>query len=252
MPPYQKDFFQVSLILQSGNAKADIDNQSDSNLENTLYFLSPEHIFSWQRTLTTRGFIVYFKSEFFNFFNGNFIHEFSFFNLSSKNFLKLDAINAGLLAEEFEKIYKEYYTPNTYRIEILQSVLLSLLFKCKFIQEQNSEQDSIISKKQNLIFEFENLVANWYISHKQVTEYAQRLNVSTNTLNRVIRESTGKTAKDLISAKIIREAKKKLKYTTEDISEVAYSLGFEEPTHFIRFFKNHTNSTPKEYRKIRL
>ena len=90
MPPYQKDFYQVTLITDSLDAIAGIDDQTDNKLENTLYFLSPEHIFSWQRNIETTGFIVYFKPEFLDFFRGNFKNEFSLFSLANRNFLKLD------------------------------------------------------------------------------------------------------------------------------------------------------------------
>jgi AraC-like DNA-binding protein len=76
--------------------------------------------------------------------------------------------------------------------------------------------------------------------------------VSANTLNQTAKEVLGKTAKELISEKIIQEAKKLLKYATDDISEIAYYIGFEEPTHFIRFFKKQTSTTPKEYRNSQM
>lgn len=248
MPPYQKDFYQVSLIINSGNATAEINEQSNKTLENTLYILSPDHIFSWQRNSQTTGFVVYFKIDFLNFFSGNFKNEFSFFDLSQQNFLKLENEQAIELTSDFEKLYKEFYTPNTYRIQILQSFLLSLLFKCKSLQEVIGITNNNPSKKQELVFQFQNFVTNCFIKHKQVGEYAKELNVTANTLNQTVKEVLGKTAKELISEKIIQESKKQLKYTTDDISEIAYSIGFEEPTHFIRFFKKHTSMTPKEYR----
>lgn len=248
MAPYQKDFYQVSLIINSGNATANINEQSNKTLENTLYFLSPDHIFSWQRNSLTTGFVVYFKTTFLNFFSGNFQNEFSFFNLSQKNFLKLENEQAAELTADFEKLYNEYYTPNTYRVQILQSFFLSLLFKYKSFQEVIGRTNGNPSKKQELVFQFQNFVSNCYIKHKQVGEYAKELNVSSNTLNQTVKEVLGKTAKELISEKIIEEAKKRLIYTTDDISEVAYSIGFEEPTHFIRFFKKQISMTPKEYR----
>ena len=52
--------------------------------------------------------------------------------------------------------------------------------------------------------------------------------------------------------KIIQEAKKRLQYTTDDIAQIAFNIGFEEPTHFIRFFKTQTTITPNEYRKSKL
>jgi AraC family transcriptional activator of pobA len=241
MPPYQKDFYQVSLILNSGNAVTDINEQSNKTLENTLYFLSPDHIFSWQRNTKTTGFVVYFKTAFLNFFSRNFKTEFSFFDLSQQNFLKLE-----------KELYKEYHTPNSYRIQILQSFLLSLLFKCKSLQEETVTKKNPLTKKQELVIQFQNLLANCYIKHKQVGDYAKELNVSANTLNQTAKEVLGKTAKELISEKIIQEAKKLLKYATDDISEIAYYIGFEEPTHFIRFFKKQTSTTPKEYRNSQM
>lgn len=252
MPPYQKDFYQISLILNSGNAIADINEQSNKKLEKTLYFLSPDHIFSWQRNAQTTGYVVYFKVEFLNFFRGNFKNEFSFFDLSQQNFLKLKNEQTLELATDFEKLYKEYYTQNPYRVQILQSFLLSLLFKCKSLQEVIDRTNKNLSKKQELVFQFQNLVSNCYINQKQVGEYARKLNVSANTLNQTVKETLGKTAKELLSEKIIQEAKKLLKYTALDISEIAYSIGFEEPTHFIRFFKKQTLKTPGEYRNSKM
>mgnify|MGYP005855691319 CR=1 FL=1 len=182
------------------------------------------------------------------FFNGNFKNEFSFFNLSQRNFLKLSSEQAKEFAKDFDKLHKEYYTPNAYRIQILQAFLLSLLFKYKSMQELLGLKNTHYSKKQKLVFQFQNLVSNCFIKHKQVGEYAKRLNVSANTLNQTVKETLGKTAKEVISEKIIEEAKKQLKYSANDISEIAYNIGFDEPTHFIRFFKKNTFVTPKEYR----
>jgi AraC family transcriptional regulator, transcriptional activator of pobA len=252
MPPYQKDFYQVSLILNADNAEIGINEQENKSLENTLYFLSPDHIFSWQRNLNTTGFVVYFKTEFLNFFNGNFKTDFSFFDLSQTNFLALENPIAIDLANDFDKLYKEFYTPNAYRVQILQSFLLSLLFKCKSLQETTKTEQIIPSKKQNLVFRFQNLVSNCYLTKKQVGDYTEQLFVSANTLNQTIKEITGKTAKEIIAEKIIQEAKKLLHYTTDDIAQIAYNMGFEEPTHFIRFFKNQTLITPKEYRNSKM
>jgi AraC family transcriptional regulator, transcriptional activator of pobA len=252
MQPYQKDFYQVSLILNADYAEIGINEQKIKSLENTLYFLSPDHIFSWQRNNNTTGFIVYFKTDFLNFFNGNFKTDFSFFDLSQINFLALEDTIAKDLANDFDKLYKELYTPNPYRVQILQSFLLSLLFKCKSLQEINNSQNIKPSKKQDLVFRFQNLVNNCYLTHKQVGGYAKKLFVSANTLNQTVKEITGKTAKDIIANKITQEAKKLLQYTNDDVAEISYHLGFEEPTHFIRFFKNQTSITPKEYRNSKM
>ena len=250
MSPYQKDFYQVSLILHSDNAKIGINEQENKTLQNTLYFLSSDHIFSWQRNLNTTGYVVYFKTAFLNFFNGNLKTDFSFFNLSQTNFITVE--NTQDLVCDFEKLYKEFYTPNAYRTQILQSFLLSLLFRCKSLQEDTQISKIIFSKKQELVFKFQNLVANCYLTQKQVGEYANQLFISANTLNQNVKEVTGKSAKEIITEKIIQEAKKLLQYSSDDIAQIAYNMGFAEPTHFIRFFKKQTSITPKEYRNSKL
>ncbi|WP_044211863.1 AraC family transcriptional regulator [Flammeovirga sp. OC4] len=248
MPPYQKDFYQVALMINGENASASIDVQSTDKLGNTLYFLSPDHIFSWQRNSKMTGFNVFFKAEFLDFFSGNFKSEFSLFDLSNKNFIKLDSKELQNILIDFEKLYKEYNTPNSYRHQILQSSLLSLLFKCKSIDEEKGSTKNL-SKKEETINRFRNLVTNSFIKNKKVSDYADLLNVSSNYLNQTVKSVTGKTAKEVISNQIIQEAKRYLKYSTDDISEISYALGYEEPTHFIRFFKNQTQITPNEYRK---
>jgi AraC family transcriptional regulator, transcriptional activator of pobA len=248
MPTYQKDFYQITIITQGDKAEIAINNQHQNTLENTLYFLSPDHVFSWQRSVNTSGFIVYFKPHFLDFYSGSIAADFSFFDLTENNILQITAEQSTDLAADFAKLYKEFHTPNTYRVQILQSFLLSLLFKCKSLFHSFSNPDIKPSKKQDLVFKFKNLVNNCYLTEKQVGDYAQKLFVSANMLNQAVKELTGKTAKEVIAEKITQEAQKQLHYSTDDIAEIAFYLGFEEPTHFIRFFKSQTSLTPKEYR----
>lgn len=248
MSPYQKNFFQVSLIIKSDTSQLSINQQDNSDLQNVLYFLSPDHTFSWQRDTVTKGFVCYFKTSFLGFYNGNVANDFSFFELSEKNILILDVNQVKDLYSEFEKLHKEFYTKSSYRTQILQSFLLSLLFKCKNLNDEYNEKQSKPSKKQDLLFRFKNLVNNCYLTHKQVSEYADKLFVTANHLNDSVKEQTGKTAKEFISEKTILEAKKALQYSTDDVAQIAFNLGFEEPTNFIRFFKTQTNLTPKAFR----
>ncbi|MBA4058786.1 MAG: AraC family transcriptional regulator, partial [Marivirga sp.] len=80
-------------------------------------------------------------------------------------------------------------------------------------------------------------------------DYAERLSVHVNHLNKVLKENTGKTTTDLITNRIIQESKILLKQTDWNISEIAYSLGFEEVAHFSNFFKKQTALTPLAFRE---
>ncbi|HVX48557.1 MAG TPA: helix-turn-helix transcriptional regulator, partial [Chitinophagaceae bacterium] len=79
-------------------------------------------------------------------------------------------------------------------------------------------------------------------------DYADRLAVHVNHLNKVLKETMGKTTTEIIGSRIMQEAKILLKQTNWSISEIAYSLGFEEVAHFSNFFKRHTAYSPVAFR----
>jgi len=84
---------------------------------------------------------------------------------------------------------------------------------------------------------------------KTANEFAVQLNVHTNTLNRALKESTGKTTTEWIAERMTKEAKALLQLSNWDIAEIAYSLGFEHSSNFIIFFKKQTDITPLQFRK---
>ena len=80
------------------------------------------------------------------------------------------------------------------------------------------------------------------------SDFALQLNVHVNHLNRSLKETTQKTTSQLISERKLQEAKILLRYSARRISEIAYALGFDEPTHFSSFFKKHTRLSPTKFR----
>jgi len=86
------------------------------------------------------------------------------------------------------------------------------------------------------------------IGLRTAKDYAERLAVHVNHLNKVLKEHTGKTTTDIISGRVLQEAKILLKQTDWNISEIAYCLGFEEVAHFSNFFRKQTALTPVAFR----
>lgn len=79
-------------------------------------------------------------------------------------------------------------------------------------------------------------------------DYADRLAVHVNHLNKVLKEYTGRTTTDLIGSRVIQEAKLLLKQTNWTVSEIFASLGFEEVAHFSNFFKRQTSVSSLTFR----
>ena len=83
---------------------------------------------------------------------------------------------------------------------------------------------------------------------KTPKDYATALNVHVNHLNKVLKDTIGKTTSEIVSSRINQEAKILLKQTNWNVSEIAYSLGFDEVAHFSNFFKKHTGASPNIFR----
>lgn len=79
-------------------------------------------------------------------------------------------------------------------------------------------------------------------------DFAGRLSLHVNSLNRSVKEITGKPTSVVIAERIVAEAKALLQHTDSGIADIAYSLGFEYPTYFNNYFKRITGTTPKAYR----
>ena len=93
------------------------------------------------------------------------------------------------------------------------------------------------------------LVEAHHREHWPVARYADELGLAPERLNRLTRAETGKTALDLVHARLAREACRRLTYVAAPISKLAFELGFEDPAYFCRFFKRHTGRNPRDYRR---
>lgn len=76
------------------------------------------------------------------------------------------------------------------------------------------------------------------------------LHITPNHLNKTINKQLGKSAQSVYNEILLQEAKVLLLQTSQDISEIAFSLGFNDLSYFGKFFKKHTHQTPLEYLKM--
>ena len=84
---------------------------------------------------------------------------------------------------------------------------------------------------------------------KQVAAYADRVHLSTFQLNSITKSLLGKTVTELIGDQILLEAKRYLLATSNQVNQIAFQLGYEDASYFIRFFKKRTGQTPEVFRK---
>ena len=83
---------------------------------------------------------------------------------------------------------------------------------------------------------------------RDASDYAEMLHISYKSLNLLCKQASGQTAKQLIDAHAILEIKRRLIISSAKIQEIAYELGFDDVTYFVKFFKRHTQLTPSQFK----
>lgn len=97
--------------------------------------------------------------------------------------------------------------------------------------------------------ELRRLIEENFRSERQIGFYAGKLAMTADRLNDHVKRATGVTAGHLLRQRLLTEAKRQLVFTDLTIGEVAYDLAFADPSHFARFFKKQTGSTPQAFRE---
>ncbi|MCW2118105.1 helix-turn-helix domain-containing protein [Flavobacterium sp. 7A] len=191
---------------------------------------------------------------------------------------EIDTIPEGfviIIKEGFlEKIIDKHINQQLYRLKKQQMITLQTdesidkLFEVLcFEMKQPSIQKEVIEGGLKALFakiigysnrteRFENSDKSIYFEEllkqelrNDVSFYADLLNVTTQQLNVICKKSFSKTASQVIITFIIQEAKRQLVYTDRTISEIAYSLDFKDVSHFVKYFKRHTEITPLVFKQ---
>jgi len=94
-----------------------------------------------------------------------------------------------------------------------------------------------------------NLVEQHHSTKHHVAFYAQQLELPPKRLNHYTQQALGKSVTQLLHARLLTESKRLLIYSACKIKEISYTLGFQEPAYFSRFFKNKTGKYPEQFRQ---
>lgn len=156
----------------------------------------------------------------------------------------------------FTKMNAELSSDYRYKYDLLRHYVMELIHagqKLKPIQSVRTHTNaagritSLFIELLERQFPIENTVQ--VIQHQSPVDFATTLGVHINHLNKVLKETTGKSTTDIINGRLAEEAKILLKHTRWNVSEIAFALGFDEVAHFSNFFKKHAGISPLKFRQ---
>ena len=112
---------------------------------------------------------------------------------------------------------------------------------------QNYSVKTATTSCEKIVQRYNQLLLEYDTKEHAVSFYAEKLNITPNHLNKCVKLVLNKSASGLLNEMIILEAKVLMNQNPINVGELAFALGFEDPSYFTRFFKKHTGITPTEY-----
>lgn len=183
------------------------------------------------------------------------IGHYSYFDYEVSEALHLSPREEQIIWDLYTKIETEYYSnPDEYSRLIMLTHLDSLLTYCQrfykrqFINRTELSGQMVSKVNQALWLYFRDGLLQTR-GLPTVQQLAAQLNVSSRYLSDLLKQETGKTAIELIHISLMNEAKNRLKQNELSISEIAYTLGFNNPSYFSRLFKKEVGLTPLLFKK---
>lgn len=237
---HRHSFYEILwFTLVEEEKKQWIDCEAHEIQCNQIFILSPGQIHQMD-TGGKNGYLLAFSSDFFH----------SSVELSVELFIKpyysmcIIPDSKSAILEKIIFLMDEEYN-GAKREKLLASYFTAFMLHIQPLFKR--EMDKFPGKMVTVL----KLIEKHYSSKKEVGFYAKEVSLSVRRLNEISVSSIGLTVKQLISERLITEAKRLIFLQTHSLKEISYLLGFNDPAYFSRFFKSKTGITPEKFRKIR-
>lgn len=254
--PYsRRDFYKVSLIIGKGKIYyADKWIQIDRP---ALLFSNPIVPYSWEAESEEQsGWYCLFTEDFIQHSERTSqLHDSPLFQIGSNPIFFPNEVQLAELSIIFQKMQDEMSSTYSHKYDVLRSYLHLIIHEA-MKNNPTTNFHRYVNATSRISALFLELLERQFpidspalvLKLKNPADYATALSVHINHLNRSVKEITGKTTTTHIAARIIKEAKALLQHTDWNISDIAYSLGFEYPSYFTLYFKKHTGTAPTQLR----
>jgi len=255
MPYNRRAYYKISMI--SGRNRAEYADKVIDIDKNALLFGTPKIPYNYVPQddnqfgyfcVFTQDFLIQAKS-------GVVVDDLPIFQPGGYPIFQVSDEESEEITFIFKKMYKEMASDYTYKYDLLRNYVLELIHYGQKLQPAMAlyPAHTASARVSSLFIEllerqFPIASTHQKLDLRTAKDYADRLAIHVNHLNKVLKENTGKTTTTLISSRIVQEAKILLKQTDWNISEISYCLGFEQVAHFSNFFRKQTSFAPVAFR----
>lgn len=250
----QRNNYYSIIWVKHGEGLLKVDFSEYEFTDNTLFTFSAFQPFMFSTNKKISGIAIQFHSDFYCIYQNPNDSKFTatlFNNIYDAPFFKINQSTGERFDFLINELKFEFSNQENEEYELLVPILKILLINASRIKEKaNKSSDKVVDSStpyilQNLRTKIEH---NFKKKHS-ASDYASLLNISPNSLSKMVKSHCNKTLTELIVERIIIEAKRELYMTNKTIKEIAWSLGYNDEYYFSRLFKKSTEVSPQFYRK---
>jgi len=246
--------YYTLIWVQKGNGKVKVDFSEYDFTENQLLAFAPYQPFMLTTIAQIKGVVIHFHPDFFCIVKHHdevACNGVLFNNIYEPPYVMVDEIAKATFSMVVEQMEVEMQNPALAQYELLVSYLKIFLITASRLKKE--QQPSAISQVEVnsapfILQNLKNYIEIHFKTKHSASDYADLLNISPKALAKITKNHFNKTLTDLISERIIIEAKRELYLTNKAVKEIAYELGYDDEHYFSRFFKNNADVSPQMYR----
>ena len=247
--PIRQPHYQIVWINQ-GSGYFSIDLEKYRINDNTAYTIPPGRFHQFMPQGRLSGYVLSFNIDFLHLAIESPGRPFFTEITSDLKQVKMYLLKRGdqALQDVLADIGREFEARLMLRLEILSGLFKVFLIYMKR-QSTTIRQEEVTCSHTRLFNSFYAKLDHQFRAKKQVADYANELFVSPNYLSEVVKKVTGHSASYHIRQRTVQEAKRLIMYNDANMKMVASSLGFEDLSHFSKYFKNAAGMNFTAFRK---
>ena len=241
--PHQHAGYHEVIFLTDGAGTHQIEDEVHEVAPGSIFFLTPGQVHCWDFTRIPRGYVLMFRAEWLQ----------AAFTGLPPAWPALYTVPAHLTLSPGDRWQRlDRLMCNLMDLEPAGPGHMQAAYLYLILEElgQARTQPGAPARPGDLasLERFRRLVEQAFRTERELDHYAGQLGLSPRKLNALCQRLSGRSARDLIRERILLEAKRLLTHSDATISEIAYELGFHDPSHFVKFFKQLTQLTPGAFR----
>ena len=247
---HSHSYYQIIWFFNEGGTHT-VDFKTYDIKKNSILFITKDAIHAFDENLNANGWLIHFNESFFMHNDVDVFLKYNVFSSLENPFYVINEETIKTVSSYISLMQEEINRKHLFGYEdLIRFSLKSFLIILERIHQGDKKQIEFNNPHELIFAKYKELVEENYTKNLSINDYAAILNISSKTLTNITKEIVGKPASKIIAERIILETQRLLKFTSLQISEIAFKVGFDDPSYFVKYFKRNVGVSPNNYRKM--